>query len=61
METNRFDHNDAATILASGLIYALQTKPPSLLEFAPDGTHVKTLIADLGADLMVYRSTQRAA
>jgi hypothetical protein len=46
METNRFDHNDAATILASGLIYALQTKPPSLLEF--DGTHVKTLIANLG-------------
>jgi sugar lactone lactonase YvrE len=48
METNRFDHNDAATIPASGLIYALQTKPPSLLEFAPDGTHVKTLIANLG-------------
>jgi hypothetical protein len=48
METNRFDHNDAATILASGPIYALQTKPPSLLEFAPDGTNVKTLIANLG-------------
>ncbi|MFL9933776.1 hypothetical protein P0D88_32300, partial [Paraburkholderia sp. RL18-103-BIB-C] len=43
-----FDHNDAATIPASGLIYALQTKPPSLLELAPDGTHVKTLIANLG-------------
>jgi hypothetical protein len=48
METNRFDHNHAATIPANGLIYALQTKPPSLLEFAPDGAHAKTLIANLG-------------
>jgi hypothetical protein len=48
METHRFDHNDAATIPASGLIYALQTKPPSILELTPDGTQVKTLIDNLG-------------
>jgi hypothetical protein len=42
METNRFDHNDAATILASGLIYALQTKPPSrtsVVTSPPSRTH----------------------
>lgn len=31
-----------------GTLYALQTKPPLLLAMAPDGSSVRTVIADLG-------------